>query len=139
MALGRGVLLGFTVDVGIGVRVEVNVEDGVEVEVTVAVNVLVRDGVKVCVGVEVNVWVDESVVGWGGRGVWVVARVGGGRVRVGSGSRVVVEIAVGVVTGAKSRFATFGPNNADAPVAINNKTEMMSHCQPARIRACRVR
>ena len=69
MALGRGVLLGFTVDVGIGVRVEVNVEDGVEVEVTVAVNVLVRDGVKVCVGVEVNVWVDESVVGWGGRGV----------------------------------------------------------------------
>ena len=67
----------------------------------------------------------------------VLVCIGDG-IGVAVGNDVKVTVAIGTDGGEKIFFATVSPNNADAIVHDKSTNEIKSHCQPARIRACRV-
>ena len=81
-------------------------------------------GVRVASGVIVAVAVSVSV----GEGMGV--RVGGG---------VHVSVTVGIAVGGKTWFASGLPNTAEAPAKDASTKASTSHCQPATMRARRVR
>jgi hypothetical protein len=76
-------------------------------------------------------------VGLGVRVADGVSVSAGNKAAVGIG--VDTSVTVGLGAGEKSRFATEGPNKADAAVNVNNTNDAISHCQPVIMRARRVR
>jgi hypothetical protein len=138
-------LVGVFVQVGIGVR------DAVGVEERKAINVLrrsvwiaevasrlvsvvaVKEGVMEAVGdeLEVESAVAESIC------VAVNTREAIG-VGVSVGMGVCVDNEVGLAVGKKICPATGSPQKAAAPLKAASTSASASHCQPASIRACRV-
>jgi hypothetical protein len=126
---------GRLVCVEVAVKVDVWVAEGVRLGRGVAVFVGVRLGGRVWVKVREAVRVPSGVVVTVGRsvGVEVRANVGlGGAVELGSTT-------IGIWVGAKNRFATGSPSNAEATVEKNRTSASASHCQPASMWALRVR